>query len=64
MKFIELTGKYKERPTELTIAINPLKIQYIEPYEHGTIIVFNDSEWFKTLTPYSTVKTLLEGATE
>lgn len=65
MKFVELTGKHiKLENEETTIAINPLKVQYIDRFCGLTIVVWNENDWFYTTTDFETVKKLLEGAEE
>lgn len=65
MKFIELTGKHKTLENEeTTIAINPLKVQYIDRFCGLTIVVWNENDWFYTTTDFETVKMLLEQGAE
>ncbi len=65
MKFVELTGKHKTLENEeTTIAINPLKVQFIDRFKDLAVVVWNENDWFFTTTDFETVKRLLEGATE
>ena len=60
-----MTGKHKTLENEeITIAINPLKVQYIDSFGGLTIVVWNENDWFYTTTDFETVKKLLEGAEE